>query len=229
MSHHENWLAMEEETFPVHALARRMLRHDFHGLGAAEAYFGPWKPGEREARVPLCLRDHRTGALLSEEETLRILAECKGSHVMLATRDLTLLDLWARHPAVFLPRSDQPWFSHPSERNWAGHAILDPWLLIRKSVLPDSVGLTCTEQQALIRELPKERELHPAEFCYAARVHLKETGEALCKGYNLRFPSVRTAAGDCVGATLNRIWLSVYSAFGNVPIGFVGACTARMG
>lgn len=224
MTHHIG-NSSTEEPYPDHTFARGILGKNFHGLGAAEAYLGPWKPGEREARIPLRLRNHRTGQFLGAERTLQVLAECKGTHILVATRDVSLSDLYAMYSAGFLPPSP-PWFDSPGHA-WAHEKILDPWILVRQAILPDSLHLTLSEQVSLLeREVPAERPLLPVEFCYAAHLRLLETREKIYEDGWIRFP-VRTAQGDCVGAHWDRIWLRTYSSLGEVPVGFVGLGTVR--
>lgn len=186
-----------------HGKARAILgEQNFHGVMAAQQCFGPFTPEELERHVPLVLCDALGNPFTrSDEETLAVCEECKGTHILVACHSLSLVGIHAVCKDRMANDRSAPWFGEELEQSrWSSQPTKGSWLLIRKNVVPDSGSKSQADQQEhLTRAFPKERLTLPAEHVYAAIVHRKETGEKLCRGYWVRFP-VQTAGGDWVRA-----------------------------
>lgn len=209
-----------------HAEARKILGKDFHGLDAAIRRFGDMSDDGIAERCTLRLRNHRTGAFCSEEQTLRILEECKGTHFLVATHETveTLPSLHVHRPEYFWGYED-PWFGMYQGEYWAIARITEPWLLIRKDVVPGSTGIPAEEQpKQLQRDFPKERMLLPSEFGYGAILHCLETNEWMCGQYIVRFHA-QTAEGHWVRVKWHgdRLFFSHWHgrAYGGIASGSV--------
>ncbi len=183
-----------------HIRARQILGKDFHGISAVEKHLGAFTQSEREERKILRLRNHQTGEFLSEEATLALLEACKGECVLCAMHECSLLGIHQQKKA-FTADPNQPWFEEPSQvQAFAGAVNPDPWVLMRKAILPESTGKTIDAQKKHLGErFPQERCILPSEFAEIAIVHYRETGEKLGGNYVIRF-FVQTAGG---------YWLSV--------------------
>ncbi len=184
-----------------HRKAREILGSDFHGVAIVEKHFGVLTDDERKQYVPLCLRDHKTGQFLSEEQTLIVLEQCKGTHVLCAMHRTELPSVHARKKERFTLDPDNPWIGTQEQRvKWSGELARDPWVLARKAVVPESTSKNVDQQKAhLEQRFPKERSLLPVEYAQIAVVHFLETKEKLGGDLVVRF-WVQTAGGCWVRA-----------------------------
>jgi hypothetical protein len=185
-----------------HKHARDIMGENrFHGILAAQKCFGPYTEQDLELHMPLRLCDVNGNPFTnSDEETLAVCRECKDTHIVVALKSLSLLDIHARCKSRMANDQNAPWFGEQRQHGWASQVIQGTWLLTRKEVVPDSWSKS---QQAQLEHvqltLPKERLTLPVEHTYAALLHQQETGEKLCPGYWIRFP-VQAAGGGWVGA-----------------------------
>lgn len=185
-----------------HKEAHRILGDEFFGLDVAQQRIRPFTQAEIDERLPLRLFDEVTRQFLSEEQTLAIVEECKLTHALLATHNLSLPELHSLDPNGFANDSRNLWFSEESQRDkWSDQQrITVPWLLVRKDVVPKSWEKTINVQKLHLQETqPKERSSLPVEHCYAARLRFLVTGRKLCEGYVVRF-GVQVAEGHWVDA-----------------------------
>jgi len=185
-----------------HQKARAIMgEKNFHGLFAAQKCFGPYTAQELEQHMPLRLCDVNGNPFTnSDEETLAICEECKGTHILVALQSLSLPGIHAKCKERMANDKNVPWFGEQRQRGWASQVIKGTWLLIRKEVVPKSWSKSQTAQKEYVKlTLPKERLTLPAEHSYVALLHQQETGEQLCRGYWVRFP-VQVASGDWVSA-----------------------------
>ncbi len=175
----------------AHRRVRRILGDDFHGVDAMERHFGMLSEGARESYMSICLRDHRTMEFLTEERTLEIVEECKGTHVLFAVSlQHCLCDIHAMRRDRFICDEDDPWFGEAKQRQrWSSMRSRDPWILVRKDVVTDSVERNIEGQKKYVAEhFPHERFLLPVEFSQVAIIRFLETGEKLACDSIIRFP-----------------------------------------
>ncbi len=173
-----------------HREAREIMGDNFHGIAAVQRHFGAYTEQELGAR-----RD-----IPFSEQTLR---ECAKEFILLPTHPLDLPGIHRAHPERFNDDPDAPWFGEQKQREkWSSQTIADPWLLVRKNVVPDSWNKRIDAQKKHIERFPKERLVLPAEFAYAALVRYLETREKLCGEYIVRF-AVQTAEGNWVNVNWN--------------------------
>ncbi|MFH0770154.1 MAG: hypothetical protein V1926_02135 [Candidatus Peregrinibacteria bacterium] len=212
-----------------HLRAREILGEgNFHGILAAQKGFGPYTVEELARRMPLRLYDQEGNPFTSsDEETLAVCGECKDTHILVATRALSLVGIHDRCKSRMANDQDAPWFiQEDQKRAFASRAIAAPWLLVRKTVVPDSWGKSQRVQEQHIRDtLPKERFILPEAYVYSALLHLQETGEKLCPGYVVRFP-VQAADGHWVCACWYGEQLYVRSWNGEA-YDAIASCTVR--
>jgi hypothetical protein len=170
-----------------HRMAKEILGKDFLGVEAAQRRFGAYTQEQLTARREIPF----------SEQALR---ECAGEFALLATHQLDLPGVHGAHPERFKDDPDSPWFSQADQQEkWSSQKIADPWLLVRKNVLPQSSGKNIDAQKKHIEKFPRERHLIPAEFGYAGILLFLETGQKLCKEYVVRF-LIQTPGGDWVHA-----------------------------
>lgn len=210
-----------------HAEARKILGQDFLGVTAAERQFGPCTEAQRLERTPLCLFDEDAKALMTEERTLQIVRECRGTHALLCVHPRSSpVQVHARHKEHFSNDKDDPWFGRSGEHNWSKFPIGRPWMLVRKDVVPASWEKTIDNQPGhVLKTFKKERITLPNEHIYGSIFLLKETGQKLCKTHWVRF-AVRTAGGCWVRARWNGDQLGV-SRWGGSAGGGVGSGSLR--
>lgn len=184
--------------------ARDIMGSNFFGIDAVQRHFADYTETELEARKEVRILNEITGQLFTEEETLKILLECKDTHVLLATKNIALPDMHARHKDRFSNDRDAPFFgSQPEREKWSSFRIKPNWILVRKGFVPGSESKDIDAQKAhLLQTLPKERMILPCEYVFAAFLSLLEKGEKLCEGYVVRF-AVQTVDGNCVHVSWN--------------------------
>jgi hypothetical protein len=210
----------------VYTCARSILGKDFHSFDGAMRHFGAMSDGAFLERLPLRLRNQRMGKFLSEEQTVAILKECQGTHVLMPTHPsaATIRDVYRCHQSHFW-NGQNSWFTQNRE-SWATAPSTDPWLLVRKEIVPGSTGIPADQQpNQLERDFPGERLLLPGEFAYAALLHFLETKERLCVSHAVRFHA-QVSGGDWVGADWNGGRLNVDRWFSDADEG-AGSASAR--
>ncbi len=209
-----------------HIRARQILGTDFHGINVVEKHLGVFTDAEREERKLLRVRDQK-GEFLSEEETLALLEECKGDFVLCAMHPLDLCGIHAVQKSRFTADQEKPWFGKPAQREkFSGAENRDPWVLMRKSIVPKSNRKGIDAQKShLLGMFPKERSVLPAEFANIAIVHFGETGEKLGGNYIIRF-FVQAAEGYWVFVDWNGGQLYFFYCYGYAS-GSIGSLSAR--
>ncbi len=193
---------VSEEVFEESESQKRaraiMGNANFFGIAAVKHRFGDFTAEELEARKEVRILNEATGELFSEEETLLILQACKDTHILVATKNIALPEMHARHKDRFNNDRNAPFFSQDSERKkWSEVTIVPPWLLVRKGPVPGSGSKDIDAQKEHVDALKNERMILPCEYVFAALLYYLETGKKLCEGYVVRF-SVQTTDGNWV-------------------------------
>lgn len=162
-------------------------------------------------------------AVLSEVPfTEEVLQARKDTHVLIATFQLSILDIRNKAPRNLFYSHDDAWYNKQSFAKDKGEV---GWHLVRKTLVQNSTSKTWSEQQAL---LGKDDETPTARvMVYTIIGHFMATGERLFEHIYVRTSSVDSDDDRVYVGDLGSDGLHVGSRWGDYRGGYLGVASSR--